>query len=148
MAEALVDALSPRGPGFQPRLVHVTFAADSLALGQVLPRILRFSIVSINSPVLHTDLHLHVAVTRTDGRRSLGNRGGVEWIEKYLSPPPTRPSVNAVTQRADGSKIKLVDGRRGLKFTELWSICVGKHIDKTDFTFTYSLHGAESFLRS
>jgi hypothetical protein len=108
LLKCLVAGLSLWGPGFEPRLVHVRFAADKVALGQVLLRILRFSPASINPPILHTDLHLYVAISRrTNGRSmgifekpwSLGNRGGMEWIEKYLFPPTPHPSrsVNAVT---------------------------------------------------
>ena len=67
----LVTGLSPRGPGFEPSLVHVRFAADEVELGQVLLPVLLLSPISIIPPLLHTHLHLHVAVTRTNGR-SLG----------------------------------------------------------------------------
>jgi hypothetical protein len=45
----LVAGLSPRRPGFEPRPVHVV---DKVALGQVFPRVLRFSPVGFNPPVL------------------------------------------------------------------------------------------------
>jgi hypothetical protein len=39
----LVAGLSPRRPGFDPGSVHVGFVVDKVALGQVFPRVLRFS---------------------------------------------------------------------------------------------------------
>jgi hypothetical protein len=49
----LAAGLSPRRPGFDPGSVHVGFIMDKVALGQVLPRVLRFSPVSFISLVLH-----------------------------------------------------------------------------------------------
>jgi hypothetical protein len=49
----LVAGLSPRRPGFDPRSVHVGFVVDKVELGQVFPRILRFSSVNFIPPVLH-----------------------------------------------------------------------------------------------
>jgi hypothetical protein len=42
----LVTGLSPRRPWFDPRSVHVGFVVDKVALGQVFPRVLRFSPVN------------------------------------------------------------------------------------------------------
>jgi hypothetical protein len=36
-----------------PRSVHVGFVVDKVALGQVFPRVLRFSPVNLIPPVLH-----------------------------------------------------------------------------------------------
>jgi hypothetical protein len=41
------------GPGSIPWSVHVGFVVDKLALGQVFPRVLRFSPVNFIPPVLH-----------------------------------------------------------------------------------------------
>jgi hypothetical protein len=49
----LVADLPPRRPGFDPGLVHVGFVVDKVALGQVFPRVLRFSPVNLIPPVLH-----------------------------------------------------------------------------------------------
>ena len=49
----LVAGLPPRRPGFDPGPVHVGFVVDKVALGQVLPRVLRFSFVNFIPPVLH-----------------------------------------------------------------------------------------------
>jgi hypothetical protein len=49
----LVAGLSPRRPGFDPSPVHVGFMVDKVALGQVSPRVLRFSPVNLIPPVLH-----------------------------------------------------------------------------------------------
>jgi hypothetical protein len=49
----LVGGLSPRRPKFDPRSVHVGFAVDKVALGQVFPRVLRFSPVNFIPSVLH-----------------------------------------------------------------------------------------------
>jgi hypothetical protein len=45
--------LSPRRPGFDPGSVHVGFVVDKVALGQVFPRVLRFSPVDFIPLVLH-----------------------------------------------------------------------------------------------
>jgi hypothetical protein len=47
----LVPGLSP--PGFDPGSVHVGFVVDKVALGQVFPRVFRFSPVNFIPPVLH-----------------------------------------------------------------------------------------------
>ena len=49
----LVAGLSPRRPGFDLGSVHVGFVVDKVALGQIFPRILRFSPVNLIPPVLH-----------------------------------------------------------------------------------------------
>jgi hypothetical protein len=49
----LVAGLSPRRPGFDPGSVHVGFVVDKVALGQVFPRVLRFSPVNFTPPVVH-----------------------------------------------------------------------------------------------
>ena len=49
----LVAGLPPRRPGFDPGSVHVGFVVDKVALGQVFPRVLRFSPVSFIPLVLH-----------------------------------------------------------------------------------------------
>ena len=49
----LVAGLPPQRPGFDPGSVHVGFVVDKVALGQVFPRVLRFSPVSFIPPVLH-----------------------------------------------------------------------------------------------
>jgi hypothetical protein len=41
------------GPGSIPGSVHVGFVVDKVALGQVFPRVLRFSPVNFIPPVLH-----------------------------------------------------------------------------------------------
>jgi hypothetical protein len=66
--------LPPRRPGFDPGSVHVGFVVDKEALGQVFPRVLRFSPVSVIPPVLHylekwkntyhRSLHLHHRVAQ------------------------------------------------------------------------------------
>jgi hypothetical protein len=49
----LVTGLPPQRPGFDPGSVHVGFVVDEVALGQVSPRVLRFSPVNFITPVLH-----------------------------------------------------------------------------------------------
>ena len=44
---------SARKPGFDPRSVHVRFVVDKVALGQVFPRVLRFSPVRFIPSLLH-----------------------------------------------------------------------------------------------
>jgi hypothetical protein len=49
----IVTGLTPRRPGFDPGSVHVGFVVEIVALGQVYPRVLRFSPVSLIPPVFH-----------------------------------------------------------------------------------------------
>jgi hypothetical protein len=49
----LVASLSSRRLGFEPGSVHVGFVVDKAALGQVFPRLLRFSHVNFITPILH-----------------------------------------------------------------------------------------------
>jgi hypothetical protein len=50
--------------------IHVKFIPYKLAQGWVFLLVLRFFLVSIIPPILHTRLHLHVTLTRTTGDRS------------------------------------------------------------------------------
>jgi hypothetical protein len=67
----LVASVSPRIPGSDAGPVHVGFVVD-WALGQVFLRVLRFSFVSIFSPMLRTHLHLHAVRNRRTNVRSVG----------------------------------------------------------------------------
>jgi hypothetical protein len=49
----LVAGLPPRRHGFDSGPVHVGFVVDKVALGQVFPRVFRFSPVNFTPPVLH-----------------------------------------------------------------------------------------------
>jgi hypothetical protein len=49
----LAAGLPPWRPRFDPGSVHVGFVVDKVALGQVFPRVLRFSPVNFIPPVLH-----------------------------------------------------------------------------------------------
>jgi hypothetical protein len=49
----LAAGLPPRWPGFDPGSVHGGFVADKVALGQIFPRVLRFSRVIFIPRVLH-----------------------------------------------------------------------------------------------
>jgi hypothetical protein len=67
----LAAGLPPRRPGFDPGSVHVGFVVDKVTLGQVSPRVLRFSPVNFIPPVLHyyekvknNHLHLHHRVAQ------------------------------------------------------------------------------------
>ena len=67
-----VPASYRKGPGLDPESVHVRRAVDKMALGNIFLQVLRFCLVNITSPVLHTHFHLHDACSRrTNGRRSL-----------------------------------------------------------------------------
>lgn len=61
-----------RRPGFDQRPVLVLFVVDNVTLWQGFRRILRFSPVSVIPRVLHTQLQLHVALTRRANERRLG----------------------------------------------------------------------------
>jgi hypothetical protein len=56
----LVASISPRRPGFNPGSVRVGFVVDKAALGQVFPRVLRFSLVSFILPG---------SITRKNGKK-------------------------------------------------------------------------------
>jgi hypothetical protein len=49
----LVAGLSPQMHGFDPGSIHVGFVVDKVALGQVFPRVIRFSPVNFIPPVLY-----------------------------------------------------------------------------------------------
>jgi hypothetical protein len=58
---------SPRRPGFDPGSIHVGIVVDKVALGQVFPRVLRFSPVNLIPPMLHYKeerKHLMIFITR------------------------------------------------------------------------------------
>jgi hypothetical protein len=88
----LVADPSPRSRGFYPRTVHVRYVVDKVALGRVFLRVLRFLPVTVIPPVLHTHLHLHVALTTQTKGRMPGNLQrtsvlleiGKHRIEKYF----------------------------------------------------------------
>jgi hypothetical protein len=65
----LVAGLSPRRPGFDPGSFNVGFVVDRLALGQVFPRVLRFSPVSFIPPVLHYTEKLIIVITGLHNKR-------------------------------------------------------------------------------
>jgi hypothetical protein len=48
----LVACIPPRRPGIDPVSDRVGFVVEKVTLGQVYPRVLRFSPVNFNSPVL------------------------------------------------------------------------------------------------
>jgi len=86
----LVFGFSPRKAGFNPRSVNVRFLVKkNMALGQIFLQVIRFSSVSIISPMFHTH-HLHVFLTRRTNERSLGTFQksffliGEHWIEKHF----------------------------------------------------------------
>jgi hypothetical protein len=54
----LVTGLSPRRTGFAPGSIHVEFVVKKVALGQVFPRVLRFSPVVIVTDPHYSDLTL------------------------------------------------------------------------------------------
>jgi hypothetical protein len=59
----LVAGLTPRRLGLDPGSVHVGFVLDKVALGQVFPRVLRFSSISFIPPVLHYSETLIIFIT-------------------------------------------------------------------------------------
>jgi hypothetical protein len=63
--------ISPRRPGFDPRSVYLRLVVDKFALENVYLRILLVSPVSIILTVLHTHLHINIALTRRTNWRSL-----------------------------------------------------------------------------
>jgi hypothetical protein len=63
---------SPRRPDFDPRPVHMRLVVDNVALERYFLQVFRFSPVSIIPPMLHTNLHLHVAPIGRTNVRSLG----------------------------------------------------------------------------
>jgi hypothetical protein len=55
---------------FGPRAVHVRFVVGRLELGQVIPLLLRFSLVGVFPPLFHTLLQIAVTFTGMTERRS------------------------------------------------------------------------------
>jgi hypothetical protein len=69
MVLAVVAALSPRRPGFDPRPVHVRFVVDELSLEQMFVQVFRGFPASGGPPMLNTHFHLHLTLTRrTNGQ--------------------------------------------------------------------------------
>ena len=66
------SGFGPRRTGFNVKSVNVRFMTDEVTTRQVLLRMLHFSPVSIIPPLLHSHLHLHVALTKGSKERSLG----------------------------------------------------------------------------
>jgi hypothetical protein len=67
-----VTDLSQRGTEIDPRSVHVRCVVNKVAIGHVVLPVLLFSPASTIPPMLHTHLHLHVALTRRTNERILG----------------------------------------------------------------------------
>ena len=63
--------LSPRGPEFDPRSVHMRYVMDKVALGQISVPVLLFSPVSIVPLVLHPHILLNSTLIRRLSGRSL-----------------------------------------------------------------------------
>lgn len=58
-----VPGLSSRTPGFGPKVAHVGFAVDKVAMGQVLLPLVRFPLsIPIQYSVI-TDSHTHTHIT-------------------------------------------------------------------------------------
>jgi hypothetical protein len=62
----LVAGLSTRKPESDLVKFHMIFAVGRVALGQIFLRVLLFPAGSIIPPVLHSHLHLHVAVNKRE----------------------------------------------------------------------------------
>jgi hypothetical protein len=56
---------------FRPMSVHVRSVVDEVPRGLTFPRVLLFFHVTIIIPMLHTYVHLHVAITRRKNGRNL-----------------------------------------------------------------------------
>ena len=68
MSEGVVDDLSLRMSGLDPRSVHVRFVVHTVALGQVFVPALRFYLVNIFPQMLHVHIHVNTSLIRTSGR--------------------------------------------------------------------------------
>lgn len=69
---------------FGPRPVHVRFVVGKLALGQVIPSLLRFSPVGVFPPLFHTLLQIAVAFTgMTEGRSKALLKSG-SWMIVFI----------------------------------------------------------------
>jgi hypothetical protein len=87
----LFAGLSPWGPGFDPKSVHVRFLVERVALIYAFLCLLRFSLVSMIPPMLHTRLNLHIALERRrmgevwePSKSKALSEIGEHWIEKYF----------------------------------------------------------------
>jgi hypothetical protein len=67
MIRPLVADLSPWISVFDTRPVHVGFMVDKMAVGQVSFRALRFFLVNIIPPLLHSHFYFHITLIRTIG---------------------------------------------------------------------------------
>jgi hypothetical protein len=69
----LVSSLSSRRTMFDPKSVHLGFVVDRVTLEQVFLGILKFPLFAVIPLVLHSRLHLHVALSRRTNGRRVGN---------------------------------------------------------------------------
>jgi hypothetical protein len=74
----LVAGLSPRRLGFDPGPFRVRFVVDEVAIGQGFLRVLRFSLVNIIPPILHTHSFIYY--------RHYINLAIENVVEKYYNP--------------------------------------------------------------
>jgi hypothetical protein len=85
---SLVAGLSPRRPGFAPWSIHVGFAVDKVALGQVY-LVLRFSPVNIIRPSLsklvyaNVSRHPHLGTRPHHQEKKILDKGDLEDRERY-----------------------------------------------------------------
>jgi len=63
---------SPLSPCFHRRSAHVGFMVDEVVLGHDVLRVISLSLFSVIPSMVHTPLHLHVALTKRANCRSLG----------------------------------------------------------------------------
>jgi hypothetical protein len=68
----LVIGLSLQRHEIYPRSVHVSFVVGKVAPWQDFVRVLLFTPVTITPPMLHTQFHLHVTLTRKTNQRTPG----------------------------------------------------------------------------
>jgi len=90
----LAAGYSPMSPCFHRRSAHVGFMVDEVVLGHDVLRVISLSLFSVIPSMLHTPLHLHVALTKRTNCRSLGicqkkncffrNRGALDRYVPYL----------------------------------------------------------------
>jgi hypothetical protein len=85
----LVAGLSLSRPGSDPGSVHVGFVVEKVALGQVFPRVLRFSPVSFIPPVFHylkqrkkliIFLNIFITVLRNNPQGCVASVASAAWL--------------------------------------------------------------------
>jgi hypothetical protein len=134
----LAAGTPPRRPGFDPGSVHVGFVVDKVALGQVFPRVLRFSPVTFIPPLLHywekdKKKWVDQQVTRFPAGARYFSR-----LQRVLTGAGANPAAFSM---AAGGLLPQRQGGRGIKLTTIVHLMPKLRINKAIPPFTTWFHG-------